>query len=207
MNAPLTQRLNSAWFHIATLWLILQPGLATHADTLPKNADKLIAEYNQYKSEAEKEMEEKLEPKWDRLLAELGSMQKKLACEGDLDGALAIRNTIATLQLERQFKDTSVQADPGTLASLQASPGTVLYFRVTGQTTGGSVWGTDLYTVDSVLAIAAVHAGILKAGETGIVKVTFEPGMPQYSGSSRNGVTTSAWEQYHLSFRVEKAVD
>ena len=40
-----------------------------------------------------------------------------------------------------------------------------LVCEVTGSSQG-TVWGTDLYTDDSSIPAAAVHAGVLKDGET-----------------------------------------
>ena len=50
------------------------------------------------------------------------------------------------------------------------------------------MWGTDVYTSDSTLATAAVHAGVLQPGQTGVVKVTILPGQAAYQGSTRNSV-------------------
>ena len=50
----------------------------------------------------------------------------------------------------------------------------------------GTVWGSDVYTDDSTLAAAAVHAGAVGAGETGLVKVTILPGESSYDASTRN---------------------
>jgi hypothetical protein len=66
------------------------------------------------------------------------------------------------------------------------------------------VWGTKTYTTDSDLAMVAVHAGVLKPGETGVVKVTFYPGQKKYVGSVKNGVTSSNWGTFDLSFGVER---
>ena len=38
-----------------------------------------------------------------------------------------------------------------------------------GAGVGGFVWGTNVYTLDSTLALAAVHAGLLKTGESKVV--------------------------------------
>jgi hypothetical protein len=66
----------------------------------------------------------------------------------------------------------------------------------------GSVWGTDLYTDDSLLCAAAVHAGKLdKLG--GIVLVTWIPGQPTYVGSERNGVTTLDYGKWTRSFFLQ----
>ncbi len=67
--------------------------------------------------------------------------------------------------------------------------------------TSGSVWGTDLYTTDSAICVAAVHAGVIKE-KGGLVKVSLKPGRPSYQGSFRNGVTTSQWGSYQQSFKV-----
>jgi hypothetical protein len=74
--------------------------------------------------------------------------------------------------------------------------------NVTGRTTG-SVWGTDLYTSDSDLGTAAVHAGILKDGETSQIAVQRLPGAKSYVGSERNGVTSRPWTSgWDSSFRL-----
>jgi len=80
-----------------------------------------------------------------------------------------------------------------------------MFFRVTGRTSGSSVWGTDLYTLDSRLAVAAVHAGAATAGDEAVVKVTFAPGQSNYAGTTRSGVTTSSWGSYRMSYTVEAA--
>jgi hypothetical protein len=97
-----------------------------------------------------------------------------------------------------------VESDPGTVEGLRGQNGKVYLFEVTG-TTRGSVWGTGVYTDDSTLAAAAVHAGVLKDGQTGVVKVTILPGLKAYQGSKRNGVTTQKWDAHAGSFRVEAA--
>ena len=91
--------------------------------------------------------------------------------------------------------------DPGNLTDYRDRLHETLFFQVTGSTQG-SVWGTDVYTDDSTLAKVSVHAGILAAGETGIVSVTILPGMPGYTGSTRNGVTTSNYGNWYGSYSV-----
>jgi hypothetical protein len=96
-------------------------------------------------------------------------------------------------------------AAPATMTDYVQSIGSSFTFNVTGATTG-SVWGTDLYTNDSSLAAAAVHAGVLQPGETALVKVTMLPGVPQYHGSTHNGVTTLDWDNspgHYVSYVVE----
>ena len=68
----------------------------------------------------------------------------------------------------------------------------------------GTVWGTDVYTDDSSIAAAAVHAGLVKVGERGLVKVTLLPGQEKYAGSERNGLTSGSYDTWGGSFRVER---
>ena len=79
--------------------------------------------------------------------------------------------------------------------------GATYYFRVTGEA-DGPLWGTDIYTGDSAIAAAAVHAGLVKAGETAVVKVTVEQPLAQYQGSVRNGVTSHDFGRYGTAYRL-----
>ncbi len=108
-------------------------------------------------------------------------------------------------------KDIKALLDQGLLASeapqrimdLCDSPGNTFYFRVTGANEG-MVWGTDTYTGDSALAAAAIHAGAVEEGESGIVKVTVLMPLSQYRGSVRNGVTTHDFGRFGTAYKVEK---
>ena len=75
----------------------------------------------------------------------------------------SLRSTAATKQ-----RSKNSLPDPGNLSGYQGSVGKKYSFRVTGGSAGvfrGSIYGTDVYTLDSSLAFAAVHAGVLKAGQ------------------------------------------
>jgi hypothetical protein len=87
--------------------------------------------------------------------------------------------------------------DPGHLGMYQAQVGRTLAFRVTGGQPGvGGVWGTDVYTLDSALALAAVHAGALRPGQTGVVRVTLVGPVAGFHASIRNGVSSGAYGAY-----------
>jgi hypothetical protein len=64
----------------------------------------------------------------------------------------------------------------------------------------GSVWGTDIYTEDSALCRAAVHAGAIDPAKGGIVKFKGAPGCTKYKGTERNGVATGSWRSFGASF-------
>ena len=92
---------------------------------------------------------------------------------------------------------------PARIQDLCVTAGTTYYFRVTGAT-DGSIWGTDVYTGDSALGVAAVHAGAVKAGETAVVRVTVMPPLAQYQGSVRNGVTSQDYGRFGAAYKVDR---
>jgi hypothetical protein len=79
--------------------------------------------------------------------------------------------------------------------------GATYYFRVTGQG-AGSLWGTEIYTGDSAIAVAAVHAGLAKVGETVVLRIVVEQPLPKYQGSVRNGVTSQEYGNYGTAYRL-----
>lgn len=96
-----------------------------------------------------------------------------------------------------------VLPDPGSLSMYNGQIGAKLFFRVTGNI-NGTVWGTGVHTTDSNLATAAVHGGALKLGETGVLKVEIVPSPPQFTGSSKNGVSTHSFPQYPAAYKVTR---
>jgi hypothetical protein len=94
--------------------------------------------------------------------------------------------------------------DPGTLSNYGQPQhlGKTLVFRVTGAVAGGTIWGTGTYTLDSTLAMAAVHAGVVKPGQTGNVKVTILPAMAGFVGSTQNGVTSNPYANYPGAYQI-----
>jgi outer membrane protein OmpA-like peptidoglycan-associated protein len=63
-----------------------------------------------------------------------------------------------------------------------------------------SVWGMDIYTSDSSICRAALHAGVITI-RGGQVTVIPEPGRSAYAGLTRNGVNSSNYGPYKSSFR------
>lgn len=62
----------------------------------------------------------------------------------------------------------------------------------------GSIWGTGIYTSDSDLCTAAIHAGAISA-VGGDVRVLARPGQETYPASTRNGITSDSWGSYSSS--------
>ena len=73
----------------------------------------------------------------------------------------------------------------------------------TGSSSSGTAWGTDLYTDDSTVCAAAVHAGVI-SDSGGVVKVTIQPGQSSYTSSTRNGVTSHSWGSWGGSYSVSR---
>ena len=63
-----------------------------------------------------------------------------------------------------------------------------------------SVWGTDIYTDDSSVCSAAVHAGLITLDAGGNVTIEMRAGEASYPASEANGVTSGEWGQWHASF-------
>jgi hypothetical protein len=124
---------------------------------------------------------------------------KELCRDAKLDESVAVRNLIR--QLTGVIRD--VKPDPGQLRADATQIGQVWYFEVVGNASG-SIYGTDIFTSDSSLAMAAVHSGVLVPGERGIVKVTILPGQSNYVSSTRHGITSHAYSSWGVSFKVER---
>jgi hypothetical protein len=126
--------------------------------------------------------------------AQLGDVQFKLS---------DVRSLAAPGAVAEESVAVHADPDPGSLMTYQDKIGKTFWFRVTGAI-NGSLWGTDVYTADSSLAVAAVHADVLRMGQTGVVKVTMV-GSPQvFTGSTRNGVTSQPYGPFLAAFKVSK---
>ena len=108
-----------------------------------------------------------------------------------------------TPALGHVFENTA--AAPANAASLRGNNEQSYLYTVTGST-DGSVWGTDIYTDDSSIAKAAVHAGALLPGELGAVRVTIKPGRSGYQGTSRNETASGTYGSYPGSYVIERYV-
>jgi len=64
----------------------------------------------------------------------------------------------------------------------------------------GAAYGTDIYTDDSSICTAAVHAGLITPEAGGTVTVEIRPGQRSYPSTFRNNVTSNSWGQWVGSF-------
>jgi hypothetical protein len=89
---------------------------------------------------------------------------------------------------------------PGNLTSFRGRNGTEVTCHCSSSATAsGNVWGTDMYTDDSALCRAAVHAGVIPLAG-GIIHAVIAGGVSSYSGSTRNGVTSLSYGSWVGSY-------
>lgn len=106
------------------------------------------------------------------------------------------RGKLSRRQLKQILDRNQVASEqPASMHGMCDVIGAVYYFRITGMAEG-QVWGSHPYTRDSVIGAAAVHAGLLKPGQTAVLRLTVVPPLPSYPGSTRNGVTTSDYAEF-----------
>jgi hypothetical protein len=93
----------------------------------------------------------------------------------------------------------------GAIQALRGQPASSIVVEVEGaDPRSGHVWGTDIYSDDSSVGAAAVHAGLLRPGEKGLIRVILLPGQVSYSGSERHGIKSENFGQWPGSFKLEK---
>lgn len=133
-----------------------------------------------------------------------------------LSGDMGFVTSAQTATYDEQARESGSVADPApgsgdpsgdsasetAWATTPSSAGTPegTTFRHTCPPNGNThvVWGGDngVYTDDSSICTASVHAGLITVSDGGTVEVTRTPGLDDYgTGSTRNGVTTRSWER------------
>ncbi|UWQ43851.1 hypothetical protein K3718_20390 (plasmid) [Leisingera aquaemixtae] len=73
---------------------------------------------------------------------------------------------------------------------------------VRGSAFSGGVYGTEIYTDDSSICRAALHAGAV--GREGGVVATATDGIDAYPSSTQNGVTSDSWGGWPRAFTVRR---
>jgi len=164
------------------------------ASDLPGDAARLVEKFEKSAKTIRDKAEKEIEPLRKQTVERLKVLQDKYCRQARLDEALAIRGMIRKVR--------GIRSDPGLLRATPGEIGKRYLFEVIGSV-DGAIWGTEVYTSDSHLGTAAVHAGVLKPGKKGIIKVYILPGQRNYAGSESNGVTSRAWGKWNVSFSVE----
>ena len=171
----------------------------SQAEELPADAADLLAAFEEDAEALRFEAERKIQKEKLALIKQLQALQDKYTRAAKLDEAVAIRDRIRALKADM----LSAKPGPTNMSAFTNQVGKRFYFKVTG-TTQGSVYGTNFYTTDSSLAAVAVHSGALKNGETGIVRVIMFPARNNFLSSTKNGITSSQWNSYPGSYKVER---
>jgi hypothetical protein len=182
--------------YAALLILCVSASLVLADEAAPGNLQSILSQYEKKKAVIWKEAHGKIGLLRHQTAVAMKELQDRYTRDAKLDEAVAIRDAI------RSLKQGGLKAlpDPGVLyvRNLQTPSA---FYRVTGANRG-PLWGTDVYSSDSSLAFAAVHAGVLKLGQTGIVKVTMIPSHLDFTGTTRNGVTSASWNGTYAAFAV-----
>lgn len=74
------------------------------------------------------------------------------------------------------------------------SAGESFYVICPAKCEGGTLWGTDVYMIDSSVCLAAAHAGVITREKGGKVKVKIVDGLDKYPGSEKNGIKSVDWK-------------
>ena len=145
------------------------------------------------------------------IIEQLRFLQLTYRDSGHAEDAAAIAVQVRMLQQRIQVVSGNATADlvneglptrdvPIAMSLFRDRAGETLSFAIRGRD-DQPVWGTATYTDDSGLETAAVHAGLLRPGQTGIVKVRPLPGQDRYEATSQNGVQSSAFALHRGSYR------
>jgi hypothetical protein len=90
------------------------------------------------------------------------------------------------------------------LYSFCDTSGASVRLRVQGAPSGRA-WGTDVYTSDSTVAFAAVHAGLVADGRVAEVQAVCSGPQIAFAGTARNGLSTMSWGPFSASFTLQAA--
>ena len=92
---------------------------------------------------------------------------------------------------------------PENMTAYRGKNGQIFTFQVKGKT-DGRIWGgqNNIYTDDTNLATAAVHAGVVKNGMTATIKVKILAGQNSYPSLKRNGITSNSYGNWNGSYQI-----
>ncbi|GEM_PF-7127561 len=148
---------------------------------------------------------------WDLLGIDIdnaeGFINYQVSSFGDLtagDYVIAFHGSIGSAESAAEIEipaDAVMLTCSQNAQSLTGETGTVIPVICPADCGGASVWGTDIYTDDSSICVAAIHAGVITSAG-GAFDVTILEGQQSYPSSTQNGITTSSWGSWSRSFSV-----
>lgn len=89
-----------------------------------------------------------------------------------------------------------------TAAEHRSAIGETFTYRCPSAGEIAAIWGTDVYSDDSSVCGAAVHAGAITLDEGGEVEIEIRAGLEAYEGSIRNGIASGAYGPWANAFAV-----
>lgn len=95
----------------------------------------------------------------------------------------------------------SVTTVPENLVGYRGYNGQIYTFTITASASG-STSGTTIYTDDSTLATAVIHAGYAVDGQLVTVTIIILGGQSSYTGSTQNGVTSNSYGPFPGSYQI-----
>jgi len=87
---------------------------------------------------------------------------------------------------------------------LEGKDGTAFRVSCPASCDTGSVYGTGIYTADTSVCRAGIHAGAIPV-EGGTLTLVLQPGRPAYRGSEQNGIKSRDYGKYTRSFAIVTA--
>jgi hypothetical protein len=100
---------------------------------------------------------------------------------------------------------TTAAAAPTNLVAYRGNNYANYTFSITGATSGGSIWGTTIYTDDSNLAMASVHSGFVTNNVASTITVMILPGQSSYTSTTQNGITSNSYGTWGGSYQIVSA--
>jgi len=112
---------------------------------------------------------------------------------------------MTNLSLDTRDRDiTSISWDTSA-AGFKGESGQTYKFRCPSDGAAAVIYGSDVYTDDSSICTAAVHAGLFTLERGGVVSIEIRPGRSTYGSTIRHGIKSVNFGQYGRSFVVLNA--
>jgi hypothetical protein len=116
------------------------------------------------------------------------------------EGAVAAP-TVAVAEPTGPVIEAGCSYDAG---QLQGNDGTAFRVSCPANCDKGGIYGTGVYTADTSICRAGIHAGAIPV-EGGTLTVVLRPGQLAYRGSEQNGIKSRDYGKYSRSFAVATA--
>jgi LCCL domain len=112
-------------------------------------------------------------------------------------GAVAGSTSSGSVEPKVWGADWDVSAIP-----LRNQPGSRFVYVCPASGRKDQVWGTRIYSDNSSVCSAALHAGAFTYENGGIVTIEHLPGQSSYTGSTQNGITSASLASWPGSFQI-----